>query len=237
VTRRGNVDQTSLPFPHLPDTLILQSSISRLDKTKAHSRITLYLCIDAAKALLIRALQVSTVGAPWWADHPRRCELEAPLHQHQLYLSSITNHTFSIDRLALAYLVAKMSSVVINSTLQSASLAGLSNVLAQIIQAYRTDKPFSLDYTTLLQFVIFSLLATPPNILWQQYLEERFPANVVDEKGNQKLHTGNTAVKVILDQTLGAVLNSYLFIAGIGALKGKDTSALWADCRRVGVTP
>ena len=122
---------------------------------------------------------------------------------------------------------------MINLTIQAASLAGLSNLLAQIIQAYRSDKPLLLNYATLLQFVVYSLLATPPNILWQEYLEEAFPANVVDEKGIRKLHKVNTAVKFVLDQTLGAIINSYLFIAGIGALKGKGTSTILADCQRV----
>ena len=126
-----------------------------------------------------------------------------------------------------------MSSAVVNSTIQAASLAGLSNLLAQMIQAYRSDKPFSLDYVTLLQFVAFSLIATPPNVLWQEYLEEKFPGNVADEKGVKGLHKTNTAVKFILDQTVGAIVNGYLFIAGIGVLKGKDTSTIWADCQRV----
>lgn len=85
----------------------------------------------------------------------------------------------------------------------------------------------------LLQFVVFSLLATPPNILWQEYLEDKFPAAVFDEKGNRKLHKRNTAVKLVLDQTVGAIVNSYLFIAGIGTLQGKAASTIWADCRRV----
>lgn len=148
--------------------------------------------------------------------------------------SSSTECAFGISYLGLEYLVAQMSSVVIVSTIQAASLAGLSNVLAQIIQAYRTGKPLSLDYSTLLQFVVFSLIATPPNILWQEYLEERFPAHVVNEKGDKTLHKGNTAVKLMLDQTLGATVNSYLFIAGIGALKSKNTSTILAECRRVG---
>jgi protein Mpv17 len=129
--------------------------------------------------------------------------------------------------------LAIMRSAVINSTIQAASLAGLSNLLAQVIQAYRADKPVSLDYVTLLQFVVFSLLATPPNVLWLEYMEEKFPADVVDGKGNKKLHKGNTAVKFVLDQTLGAIVNGYLFIAGIGALKGKDSSTIWADVHRV----
>lgn len=126
-----------------------------------------------------------------------------------------------------------MGSNVIISTLQAASLAGLSNLLAQIIQAYRSDKPLTFDYTTLLQFVVFSLLATPPNILWQEYLEEKFPADHIDERGQKRLHKGNTAIKFGLDQTLGAIVNGYLFIAGIGALKGKDMATVWDDCQRV----
>jgi protein Mpv17 len=123
--------------------------------------------------------------------------------------------------------------MIINSTIQAALLAGLSNLLAQIIQAHRAGRPLSLEYGPLVQFVVYSLIATPPNVLWQNYLEERFPANRWDEKGNKKLHTGNTAAKFVLDQTLGAIFNSYLFIAGIGALKGKDLATILSDCQRV----
>lgn len=123
---------------------------------------------------------------------------------------------------------------MINSTIQAAALAGLSNILAQAIQAYRTDQPISLDYGTLLQFVVFSLVATPPNVLWQEYLEEKFPADQIDEKGTKTLHKRNTAVKFVLDQTIGAIVNSFLFIAGMGALKGKDSLTIWDDCQRVG---
>ncbi len=127
-----------------------------------------------------------------------------------------------------------MTSALINSTVQAAALAGFSNLLAQAIQAYRTDQPLSLDYRTLLQFVIFSLMTTPPNVLWQEYLEETFPAGQIDDKGTKRLHKRNTAVKFVLDQILGAIVNSFFFIAGMGALKGKDSSTIWSDCQRVG---
>lgn len=126
-----------------------------------------------------------------------------------------------------------MTSIVINSTIQAAALAGLSNLLAQAIQAYRADQPLSLDYGTLLQFVVFSLITTPPNVLWQEYLEENYPGDQIDEKGIKRLHKRNTVVKFVLDQTLGAIVNSFFFIAGIGALKGKDSSTIWNDCQRV----
>jgi protein Mpv17 len=131
------------------------------------------------------------------------------------------------------YLVSMMSSMMVNSTIQAAALAGLSNFLAQVIQAYRTDRPLLLDYKTLSQFVVFSLIATPPNVLWQEYVEAKFPADHIDKKGDKKLHKGNTMIKFVLDQTLGAMVNSYLFIASIGALKGRDASTIWADCQRV----
>jgi protein Mpv17 len=123
--------------------------------------------------------------------------------------------------------------MMINSTIQAALLTGLSNLLAQIIQAYRAGRPLSLEHGPLAQFVVFSLISTPPNVLWQKYLEERFPANQRDEKGNKKLHKGNTVAKLVLHQTLGAIFNSYLFIAGIGALRGKDLATILIDCQRV----
>jgi protein Mpv17 len=126
-----------------------------------------------------------------------------------------------------------MGSTVINSTLQAASLAGLSNGLAQIIQAYQSNKPVSPDWKSLTQFVVFSLLATPPNVLWQEHMEGKFPAEVQTEKGEKRLSKENTAVKFFVDQTIATVMNGIIFIAGIGVLKDKDTTAIWADCQRV----
>ena len=82
----------------------------------------------------------------------------------------------------------------------------------------------------------------PPNYLWQRYLEETFPTRTTTAKtppsGDPKpeaaspshsidgdapipvFNVGNIAKKFALDQTLGAVVNTVLFLAVMGGLKG-----------------
>ncbi|MCJ1364535.1 hypothetical protein MMC16_003646 [Acarospora aff. strigata] len=122
-----------------------------------------------------------------------------------------------------------MPSALVTATIQAAVLNATSNVLAQAISAYRKDAPLSLNLLPILHFVIFTLLNCPPNFLWQEYLEQRFPGNTastaISEKSQgaavkKKLNVGNTVKKLILDQTVGAAVNTVLFTAVIGALKG-----------------
>ena len=87
-----------------------------------------------------------------------------------------------------------------------------------------------------MHFVLFTFLSCPPNFLWQEYLEERFPGYIIDANGQKKLHKTNTAKKLTLDQTLGAAVNTLLFIAVVGAFKGKDGKAVVRDCQRVCLT-
>jgi len=121
---------------------------------------------------------------------------------------------------------------MVNATLQAASLSALSNLLAQGLEAYRANKRFVLDIIPIMHFVLFTFLSCPPNFLWQQYLEELFPGYTADVNGHEKLHKTNTAKKFALDQTLGATVNTLLFIAVIGAFKGKDGKAIVRDCQR-----
>lgn len=81
----------------------------------------------------------------------------------------------------------------------------------------------------IIHFVIFTLLNCPPNFLWQEYLEQRFPGYTgppTVKEGEKtvavkrKLDVGNTIKKLVLDQTVGATVNTMLFTAVIGALKG-----------------
>ena len=81
--------------------------------------------------------------------------------------------------------------------------------------------------------MLFNLLSCPPNVLWQEYLEEQFPAYTTDFDGKKRLSKTNTAKKFALDQTLGATVNTLLFIAVMSAFKGKDGKAIIRDCQRV----
>ena len=87
-----------------------------------------------------------------------------------------------------------------------------------------------------MHFVLATVLSCPPNFLWQEYLEEQFPGYTTDVDGQKKLHKTNTAKKFALDQTLAAAVNTLLFIAVMGALKGKDGKAIIRDCQRVSRT-
>ncbi|KAL4904707.1 hypothetical protein BDW74DRAFT_28008 [Aspergillus multicolor] len=60
-------------------------------------------------------------------------------------------------------------------TVQSTILNAISNILAQIIDQYRKDKPFTLNTLALLQFITYGILIVPINHYWQRWLEITFP--------------------------------------------------------------
>ncbi|KAI1823694.1 Mpv17/PMP22 family protein [Xylaria intraflava] len=115
---------------------------------------------------------------------------------------------------------------IVSATLQSAVLSATSNILAQCLTAYQSDKPLVLDLVPIFQFVFYAFLNVPPNFLWQDFLESTFPAHhaaptpaAKDEKGldkkgktvKPKLNITNTVIKLALDQTVGAAANTFLF--------------------------
>ncbi|KAL4956234.1 hypothetical protein BDW69DRAFT_158890 [Aspergillus filifer] len=64
---------------------------------------------------------------------------------------------------------------LINISIQSTILNGISNILAQVIDQYKRDKPFSLNITALLQFITYGVIIVPINHYWQRWLEITFP--------------------------------------------------------------
>lgn len=113
---------------------------------------------------------------------------------------------------------------MVTAMIQSAGLGGLANVLAQLIEAYRSGSPVSIDFVPVFQFLLFNLIATPPNFLWQDFLESTFPAYPAPPTPHPKksddpapapplpkLSIRNTVIKLLLDQTVGAALNTLLF--------------------------
>lgn len=158
-----------------------------------------------------------------------------------------------------------MPSAIVNATIQSALLSGLSNVLAQAITLYRgqvclatlsvdyeeadvlhaLQKPLHLNIVAVIQFVTFTLINCPPNYLWQEYLEDRYPGFTTTNSqmarspekpnpaGAKSLNVRNTITKFVLDMTLGAAVNTVLFIAVIGALKGLDGNDILEAIQRV----
>ncbi|KAG7291847.1 hypothetical protein NEMBOFW57_001868 [Staphylotrichum longicolle] len=128
-----------------------------------------------------------------------------------------------------------MPAPIVTATLQTALIGAFSNVLAQAITAHQSNTPLTIDPIPVLQYTLFSLLSTPPNFLWQEFLESTFPAYhmaptreavasaaasddaALDDEAKRgrivepALNKRNTAAKTLLDQTVGAAVNTLMF--------------------------
>lgn len=113
-----------------------------------------------------------------------------------------------------------MAPPIVIATLQSASISLCSCVFAML---------FSQTTPPVFAFLIFTFISTPPNFLWQQFLERRFPGYIVqkkleaddDGKGVKKrLNIRNTVAKLLLDQSLGSFVNTVAFVGAVRLLRG-----------------
>jgi protein Mpv17 len=91
------------------------------------------------------------------------------------------------------------------------------------------------------------LLVTPPNYAFQKFLEHSFPTTTpsaskeegpksdgkVAENQEGKLSITNTAIKFVLDQSVGASVNTVVFIAVMGMFKGMNISDILTHVRQV----
>ncbi|KAF7889645.1 uncharacterized protein EAF02_002060 [Botrytis sinoallii] len=105
-----------------------------------------------------------------------------------------------------------MPSAVVNTTVQSCVLSGISNIIAQFISAYQSNTDFTINWT--------------PTILLESLLpskKQSSPRNVSEKKAAQSkpaLSVTNTILKVLIDQTLLAVLNVMLFLITFSLFRG-----------------
>ncbi|KAJ4297813.1 hypothetical protein N0V90_005709 [Kalmusia sp. IMI 367209] len=133
-----------------------------------------------------------------------------------------------------------MPSAMVSQTVQGAVLSITSNVLAQFITSYKEETPFSLSFLPIFKFAVFSIISNPPNIVWQTFLEDVFPSNVPASPSETQLKDKpkpvqtrtskrNTLAKFILDQTIGAVLNTLMFLVYMSYANntGAETTASW----------
>ena len=107
------------------------------------------------------------------------------------------------------------------------------------------QKPFTLNYTDLFHFILFAILSTPPNYMWQAFLEGQFPGYIPSSQSTKKtddkadsnanaetrLSKRNTAIKFALDQTIGAAVNTVLFLGGIALLRGHGLDTCMQQCK------
>jgi hypothetical protein len=144
---------------------------------------------------------------------------------------------------------------MLKATLAAAALSSVSNILAQILEAYRDSKPFAFDAMHFTRFVILALITSPPNYMWQQLLERSFPAyerkagvrdaeNQLKDKeevglGHEapaelkpKLNIRNTLTKWFIDcMTVGAVMNTVGFFVLMGLLKQQTMAQIGHNVR------
>ncbi|KAL5364775.1 hypothetical protein BJX96DRAFT_179259 [Aspergillus floccosus] len=130
---------------------------------------------------------------------------------------------------------------IAKATLQAALINAGSNVLAQGIKAYKDERPFELDLQTVFQFTTYAFISSPLMFLWGEGLEKAFPGFIEseptkpkaddDETQKPKLNVKNTVLKITIDQTVGAVWNTILFIATLGLLRGEGYEAILDQIR------
>lgn len=133
-------------------------------------------------------------------------------------------------------LVIGMAPAILVATLQSTVLTLCSLLIARFL----TSSPPP-DIPSLL---LYTIISTPPNFLWQQYIESKFPGYKlqkieVDDGGKgveveKALDARNTLVKIGLDQTIGAVVNVTAYIGGTRALRGVPLVVCWDVVKEVG---
>lgn len=104
--------------------------------------------------------------------------------------------------------------------------------------------PLNLDLEPIYKFGMFGVINNPPNILWQNLLEDLFPTNVPakaepsEKKTKQpnqietRMSKRNIAIKFFLDQTIGAFLNTVLFLAFMGYMNAAPGQDSWAVVER-----
>lgn len=115
-----------------------------------------------------------------------------------------------------------MPSPVITATLQATILTLCSLLIARFLTS---NPPPNIP-----ALLIYTLLSTPPNFWWQEYIERNFPGYTlgkveVDDGGKgveveKKLNVANTLIKLGLDQTVASVVNVVAYIGLTRLLSG-----------------
>lgn len=128
-----------------------------------------------------------------------------------------------------------MAPPILVATLQSTLLTFCSLLIARFL----TSNPHP-DIPSLL---LYTILSTPPNFLWQQLIESKFPGYQlkkvnVDDGGKgveveKKLNVRNTLIKMALDQSIAAVVNVSAYIGVTRLLRGVPVGVCWDVVKEV----
>merc|ERR1712225_10956 len=128
-----------------------------------------------------------------------------------------------------------MPSPIVNTTIQSCVLNATSDIIAQVLTAYRSSASYTINWIPVLQFTLFNALNCPPTFLWHYFVPSDaaiLAAAKNDEKEldreesthtllDSKLSIPNTIIKFLLDQTIGATINTLLFSLVFAGFRGE----------------
>ena len=127
-----------------------------------------------------------------------------------------------------------MLPAIVTATVQATILSFASCMVAKYLSS---------STPPVLALVAFAILSTPPNFLWQQYIERKFPGYYtrkieVDDYGKgvkveTKLNIRNTIAKFVLDQTVAALVNVMTFLGGVRLLNGESVDVCWQAVKEV----
>ena len=110
----------------------------------------------------------------------------------------------------------------------------LEHQIDLFLTSHLGQRPLGVNLRPFLQFVLFTCISCPPNILWQDFLEDKFPGYTYDvSSGTKSLDKANTARKFLFDQTLGAFINTLAFVGAMAAFKGKSLHGIQRELERV----
>ncbi len=177
-----------------------------------------------------------------WNDHrssilPRSPAtwLRSSSFQFGIFKEVLTKNSSSLENIFDSLSAMFGFSPVVTVTIQSVIISFCSCLVALYLTP---DHPPHFP-----SLLIYSALATPPNFWWQQWLEAWFPGYTVrkvavDDGGRgveveKLLNVRNTCTKVVLDQTIGAVVNVSAYIGATRLLKGVPADIAWSAVKNV----
>jgi hypothetical protein len=148
---------------------------------------------------------------------------------------------------------ANMPSPMMTATLQATGLSTASNISAQFILAYQakvsykvrnfflpfadfSQRPFTLDIIQLLRFIALSFMTSPPNYIWQQFLERTFPAYPAPPPSTSAPGGADIELKMAAHGSTPSHLESGTAIPGVPAkFSLQNTFTKWfVDCITLG---
>ncbi|KAF2714708.1 hypothetical protein K504DRAFT_368517 [Pleomassaria siparia CBS 279.74] len=147
---------------------------------------------------------------------------------------------------------------IVTTCLMALGIDCCSNIIAQRLRAWKTETPFVFDRVLFFQFATLVALTAPVNFHWQNWLERTFPgwkvvkqrqdASLDDEEkgvfsredGTNKKQEDEVRVrdwwnifrKWFTDCiTMGALLNTTMFLVLMGIMKGKNAAQIATDMK------